>query len=119
MTHDNVLVDKSLAFAIRIVNCYKYLTEEKKEFVMSKQLFRSGTSVGANIHEAIEGQSRADFISKMSIALKEARESSYWLTLLHRTNYVEDNIFRSLRNDMDEIIRILIATIKTTKKNSL
>ncbi len=119
MTHDNVLVDKSLDFAIRIVNCYKYLTETQKEFVMSKQVFRSGTSIGANINEAIEGQSRADFVSKMSIALKEARETSYWLILLHRTNYLEDNVFLSMRDDVDEIIRILIASIKTTKKNGI
>ena len=119
MTHDNILVDKSLNFAIRIVNCYKYLTENQKEFVMSKQLFRSGTSIGANVNEAIEGQSRAYFISKMSIALKEARETSYWLILLHKTNYLEDKIFQSLRHDIDEIIRILIASIKTTKKNGL
>ena len=119
MIHDNILVDKSLEFAIRIVNCYKFLTENYKEFVMSKQLLRSGTSIGANINEAIEGQSRADFISKMNIALKEARETSYWLTLLYRTNYLEEKIIRSMRNDIDEIIRILIASIKTTKKNGL
>ena len=119
MTHDNILVDKSLNFAIRIVNCYKYLTENQKEFVMSKQVFRSGTSIGANVNEAIEGQSRADFISKMSIALKEARETSYWLELLHRTKFLEDNVCKSLKNDLDEIIRTLIASIKTTKKNGL
>jgi four helix bundle protein len=82
-------------------------------------MFRSGTSIGANIHEAIQGQSRADFISKMSISLKEASETSYWLVLLHKTNYLDDNVYSSLKSDLDEMIRILIATIKTTKKNEI
>ena len=85
---------------------------------MSKQVFRSGTSIGANIHEAVQGQSRADFVSKMSIALKEASETSYWLVLLHKTNYIDSNTYMSLKQDVDEIIKILIATIKTTKRNS-
>ena len=119
MTDNNILVDKALSFAIRIVNCYNYLTEEKKEFTMSKQMFRSGTSIGANIHEAIQGQSRADFVSKMSIALKEASETSYWLVLLQRTNFLDDKLSKSMKIDLDEIIRILVSTIKTTKKNSL
>ena len=118
MTENIILVDKSIAFAIRIVNCFNYLTD-KKEFTMSKQMFRSGTSIGANIHEAIQGQSRADFISKMSISLKEASETSYWLVLLHKTNYLDDNVYFSLKSDLDEMIRILIATIKTTKKNEI
>ena len=116
MKENNILVDKSIDFAIRMVNCSKFL-QEKNEFIMSKQLFRSGTSIGANIHEGIQGQSKADFISKLSIALKEASETSYWLVVLHRTDYLDDKIFVSLKNDLDEIIRILIATIKTTKKN--
>ena len=117
MTENNILVNKSIDFAIRIVNCYNYLTEEKKEFVMSKQAFRSGTSIGANIHEAIQGQSRADFLSKLSIALKEASETSYWLVILHKTEYLDDRLYDSMKADIDEIIRILISTIKTTKKN--
>ena len=116
MKENNILVDKSIDFAIRMVNCFKFL-QEKNEFIMSKQLFRSGTSIGANRHEGIQGQSKADFISKLSIALKEASETSYWLVVLNRTDYLEDKIFVSLKNDLDEIIRILIATIKTTKKN--
>ena len=119
MTENNILVDKSIAFAIRIVNCYNYLSEQKKEFTMSKQMFRSGTSIGANIHEAIQGQSRADFVSKMNIALKEASETSYWLLVLHKTAFLDDRVYQSLKCDIDEIIRILIATIKTTKKNDL
>lgn len=118
MTVNNILADKSIAFSIRIVHCYKYLTEERKEFIMSKQLFRSGTSIGANIHEGMQAQSKPDFISKLSIALKEASESSYWITLLHKTEYLDDNSFSSLKSDLDEIIRILISSIKTSKKNT-
>ena len=119
MTENNILVDKSIAFAIRIVNCYNYLSEQKKEFTMSKQMFRSGTSIGAIIHEAIQGQSRADLVSKMNIALKEASETSYWLLVLHKTAFLDYRVYQSLKCDVDEIIRILIATIKTTKKNDL
>ena len=117
MTHDNILADKSVDFAIRITNCYKYLVREKREDIMSKQLFRSGTSIGANIHEGIQGQSRADFVSKLNIALKEASETSYWLVVLHKANILEEKLFNSLKEDIDEIIRLLIASIKTTKKN--
>ncbi|MCR5044589.1 MAG: four helix bundle protein [Bacteroidaceae bacterium] len=117
MTHDNILADKSVDFAIRITNCYKYRMKEKREDIMSKQLFRSGTSIGANIHEGIQGQSRADFVSKLNIALKEASETSYWLVVLHKANILEEKLFNSLKEDIDEIIRLLIASIKTTKKN--
>ncbi len=117
MTHDNILADKSVDFAIRITNCYKYLMKEKREDIMSKQLFRSGTSIGANIHEGIQGQSKADFVSKLNIALKEASETSYWLIVLHKANILEEKLFNSLKEDIDEIIRLLIASIKTTKKN--
>ena len=84
---------------------------------MSKQLFRSGTSIGANIHEGIQGQSRADFVSKLNIALKEASETSYWLVVLHKANFLEEKLFNSLKEDLDEIMRLLIASIKTAKKN--
>ena len=117
MTKNNILLDKSISFAIRIVNCYNYLCNEKKEYVMSKQVFRSGTSIGANIHEAVQGQSRADFVSKLGIALKEASETSYWLVILYRTNHLEEKMYMSLKEDVDEIIQILISTIKTTKNN--
>ncbi len=90
---------------------------EKNEFIMSKQLFRSGTSIGANIHEGIQAQSKADFISKFGIALKEASETSYWLVVLNRAKYLDDVSYLSLKSDIDEIIRILVASIKTTKKN--
>ena len=90
---------------------------EKNEYIMSKQLFRSGTSIGANIHEGIQAQSKADFISKFGIALKEASETSYWLVVLNRAKYLDDVSYLSLKSDIDEIIRILVASIKTTKKN--
>ena len=100
-----------------MVKCFKFLTEEKKEFILSKQMLRSGTSIGANVHESIQAQSRADFVSKLSIALKEASETSYWLILLHKTDYINEQIFRSLKNDLDEIIRIIISTLKKIKEN--
>lgn len=117
MVENNILKDKSIAFAIRTVNCYKFLYKDKGEKVMSKQLLRCGTSIGANIHEGIYGQSVADFISKLSIALKEASETSYWLLILHETNYLSDEMYDSVKTDIDEIIKLLISSLKTTKKN--
>lgn len=110
---DNAIVEKSLNFAVRIVNVYKYMTNEHKEYVMSKQLLRSGTSIGANISEAQKGQSKADFAAKMNIALKEANETAYWLQLLCRTEYIDQTQFRSLYSDIDELISILTAICKT------
>ena len=117
MVDNNVLAEKTLNFAVRMVKCCHYLQEEKKDFVISNQLLRSGTSVGANVHEAIYAQSKADFISKLSIALKEASETSFWLVLLHRTEYLEEKVYLSLKSDIDEIIRISVSSIKTTRKN--
>ena len=110
------MATKSLDFAIRVVNGVKYLQDTQKEFVMSKQLLRSGTSIGANIHEGIYAQSKADFISKYSIALKEANESSYWLVLLFKTKYLSEEIYESMKTDVDEIIRMVIASLKTARK---
>ncbi len=107
---------KSRDFAIRIINCYKYLTEEKKEFVMSKQLLRCGTSIGANTRESKNAQSRTDFLSKLSIALKEADETAYWLDLLQATDYLDKKMFDSLNDDCTEIIKMLTAIIKTLKE---
>jgi four helix bundle protein len=107
MKKDNIIQQKSFAFAVRIVNLYKYLTSEKKEFVLSKQLLRSGTSIGANVEESIGGQSEKDFISKLSIAYKEARESMYWLKLLHATDYLTKEQAESLLADAEEICKIL------------
>ena len=117
MVENNVLSEKTLAFAIRVVNGYKYLVDNKKEFVLSKQFLRCGTSIGANSNEAIYAQSKADFVSKLSIALKEASETSYWLTLLYRTSYIEESMYVSMKKDLDEIIRIIVKTIKTTRMN--
>lgn len=116
---ENVLRTKSFYFAVQIVELYKHLTIERKEFVLSKQILRSGTSIGANVEEAIGGQSEADFMSKLSIAYKEARETSYWLKLLHETNYIETVEARKYLELCDELQRIMgssIKTIKTKKK---
>jgi four helix bundle protein len=116
MKEDNVIQTKSFAFAVRIVNVYKYLTKEKKEFVLSNQLLKSGTSIGANIEESIGGQSKADFLSKLSISYKEAREVKYWLRLLFATEYLNKEMFDSLFNDVEEILKI-IGKIQITLKN--
>ena len=107
MKTNNIIQQKSFAFAIRIVNLYKFLTTEKKEYVLSKQLLRSGTSVGANIEESIGGQSDKDFLSKISIAYKEARESVYWLKLLQATDYLSNEQAESLLNDAEELCKIM------------
>ena len=112
---DNVVKDKSLEFAVRIVNLYKFLVNEQKEFVMSKQILRSGTSIGANIREAEQAQSRADFINKLNIALKEANETEYWLELLHESEYIEEKTFNSIYADCQELIKLLVAITKTQK----
>ena len=107
---------KSFLFAVRIVNLCKYLRNTKKEHTLSKQLLRSGTSIGANIAEAEQAQSKADFISKMNIALKEAVETSYWLRLLQATEYLSDTEFSSIYSDSSELERMLTAIIKTAKQ---
>ena len=119
MKSNNVVQQKSFAFAIRIVNVYKYLTLEKKEFVLSKQLLRSGTSIGANINEAQDAQSKNDFISKLSISLKEARETKYWIELLRETDYLTDKEANNILEDLIEVIKLLVSIIKTTKENIL
>lgn len=113
----NLIVDKSVDFAIRIINLRKYLTSSKNEHVLSKQILRSGTSIGANITEGQEAQSKADFISKNSIALKECAETKYWLTLLERTDYISHDEFLSLNKDAEELYAMLVAIIKTAKAN--
>lgn len=114
----NILVDKSFKFAVRIVKLYKYLCEEKKEYILSKQLLRSGTSIGANINEAQDAQSTNDFISKLSISLKEARESKYWIELLKETDYLTDKEADNILDDTVEVIKLLVSIIKTTKINN-
>lgn len=115
MKQDNLIVDKSKAFALRIIKLYKYLCKDRNEYVLSKQLLRSGTSIGANIKEAIRGQSKPDFYAKLNIALKEASETEYWLELLHESDYIESPAFRSIYADCQELIRLLVAITKTQK----
>ena len=117
MKNNNVLVDKSFQFAIRTVKLYKYLCEDKKEFILSKQLLRAGTSIGANINESQDAQSKNDFVSKLSISLKEGRESKYWLELLKETDYLTNKEAESILNDLEEVIKLLVSIIKTTKEN--
>ncbi|WP_298119612.1 four helix bundle protein [Flavobacterium sp.] len=112
---ENIIQQKSFAFAVRSINAYKFLTQEKKEFILSKQFLRSATSIGANVEEAIGGQSNADFISKISISYKEARETIYWVRLLKETSYLNESEANSLLEDATEICKIL-AKIKITMK---
>jgi four helix bundle protein len=113
---DNIIKDKSKAFAIRIVRLYQYLLKNHKEYILSKQLLKSGTSVGANVKEALRGQSRADFISKMNIALKEISETEYWLEILHETGYINETQFTSIYKDCQELLKILYSIVKTSRK---
>ena len=117
MKEQNVVKDKSFEFAIRIINLYKHLTGSKQEFVISKQLLRSGTSIGANICEAEQAQSTADFLSKISISLKESCESDYWIRLLHRTDYISEQEYQSIIADCKELTKLLTSIIKSIKQN--
>ena len=114
---ENLLIDKSISFASRIIKLHQYLIRMKKESIISKQIVRSGTSIGANINEANYGQSKADFISKMHIALKETAETEYWLKLLIMSEYITEDMGKSLLEDCLEIKRILVASINTAKEN--
>ena len=114
-----MVAEKSYRFAVRIVKLCQYLQEEKHEFVLSQQVEKSGTSIRANITEGQQGQSRADFIAKLSIALKESSETKYWLSLLHDTGYLTDREYRSISSDCIEIEKLLTSILKTTKTKSL
>ena len=116
MKQDNLILDKSKAFAVRIVKLYQYLCDEKKEYVLSKQVLRSGTSIGANAKEAVRGQSKADFIAKMNIALKEASETEYWLELLYETAYLDKAQFDSIYADNQELLKILTSIVKSSNE---
>ena len=118
MKQEKIIQEKTFAFAIRIVNLYKFLCEEKKEFVLSKQVLRSGTSIGANIEESIGGQSDKDFFTKITIAYKEARETIYWLKLLFATNYLKQEQADSLLKDAEEICKIIGKIQITMKKRN-
>ena len=117
MSQDSVILSKSLQFAARIVKLYQYLTEEKHETVISKQIIRSGTSIGANANEAIYGVSKSDFIAKLQISLKETAETEYWLRLLVMSEYLSEPEGQSMIADCLEIKRILVSTLKTAKEN--
>lgn len=112
---DNILYEKSYTFAIQIVDLYKVLTNEQREFILSKQVLRSGTAIGALVRESKFAQSRADFISKLSIALKEANETLYWLELLHDTKYIVDSSFELIYANAKELTAILVSIVKTSK----
>ncbi|MDR1525071.1 MAG: four helix bundle protein [Tannerella sp.] len=113
----NVLKEKSYAFALRIVKAYKYLCYEQKEYVLSKQLLRSGTAIGALICEAQYGESSPDFVHKFAIALKEANETRYWLELLKDSAFIDENVFDSVNEECVELIKLLTSSIKTCKRN--
>jgi len=117
MKKDNIVQTKSYDFAVRIVKVYKYLCEEKREFTLSKQLLRSGTSIGANIEEAIGGQSKKDFFAKLTISYKEARESKYWIRLLTDTDYLSKEESESLLHQIEELLKI-IGSIQKSIRNS-
>ncbi|MDP3466614.1 MAG: four helix bundle protein [Sulfuricurvum sp.] len=119
MKQENIILDKSFAFAVRVVKLYQHLCNEKKEYVLSKQLLRSGTSIGANINEAQAGQSKNDFIAKMSISSKEARETKYWIDLLIATSYLnkDDKHTETLVSEIEEIIKMLISIVKSSQEN--
>lgn len=114
---ENIIQEKSKAFAVRIVKFYKYLCDEKKEYVLSKQILRSGTSVGANVRESKNAQSKADFISKMNIALKEADETAYWLELLVESEIIKKEQIADLYAENTEVIKILTSIVKSSKVN--
>ena len=114
---DTIIDQKSKAFAVRIVRFTRYLQEEKKEFVLSKQILRSGASIGANTRERKNAQSKADFVNKLSIALKEADETQYWLELLYESDILDKTMYNSLNNDLKEIIAIITSSIITAKNN--
>lgn len=119
MARESIVGEKSLAFGKRIAKCYRYLKDKKKETVMSKQLLRCGTSIGANVRESLYAQSRKDFISKLNIALKEAGETDYWLDVIHSADYFTDDEFTSLKDDNDQLLKLLTSIIKKTKENGL
>jgi four helix bundle protein len=116
MKIDNPVRDKSFSFALRIVKLYRYLQEEKKEYVLSKQVLRSGTAIGALIRESQYAESKADFIHKLAIALKEANETEYWIELLFQSEYLEQKSYQSIHTDIEELLKLLTSIIKTTKE---
>ncbi len=116
MKKENIIVTKTEAFSVRIINLHKYLENVKKEFAMSNQIYRCGTSIGANVAESINAQSTKDFISKLNIALKETDETEYWLRCLYHSGYITEKQYKSVFNDCHEILKILMSIVKTMKE---
>lgn len=116
-TNHNIVLEKAVAFSVRIVNLWKYLTNKKREYDLSRQVKRSGTSIGANITEAIYASSKKDFIAKLYIANKESHETEYWLNVLAKTDFITDEEYRSLYSDNEELSRLITSIIKTSKEN--
>ena len=114
---NDILTSKGFDFSLRIIKLYKYLTQKNKEYILSKQVLRSGTAIGALISEAEFAQSKADFINKMYVALKEANETRYWLKLLYHSDYITSEMFCSILPDIEELLRLLVSTTKTAKEN--
>ncbi len=114
---ENIVMIKSYAFALRIIKLYKYLITQQKEYVLSRQILRSGTAIGALVKEAEHAQSKADFLNKMNIALKEANETEYWLTLLKDSEYIDEKSFKSIQKESVELLKLLASIVKTTKEN--
>ena len=115
---DSIIKNKSFSFAIRIINLYKFLIENKREYVLSKQLLRSGTAVGALVREAQNAESSADFVHKLGVAQKENDETLYWLELLFETNYLDENEYNSIQNDANELLKMIRSAIITSKRNN-
>jgi len=114
---ENIIKNKSFAFSLRIIKLYKYLVEIKKEYVLSKQILRSGTSIGALVYESEHAESKADFIHKLSISLKEANETDYWLELLFQSEYINNSEYDSIKIDIQELLKLLVSIIKSSKLN--
>jgi four helix bundle protein len=114
---ENIIKTKSFAFSLRIIKLYKYLIESKKEYILSKQILRSGTAIGALIYESEHAESKADFIHKLSISLKEANETDYWLELLFQSEYINESEYDSVKNNISELLKLLVSIIKTSKSN--
>ena len=117
MAKENIVIDKSYAFALRIIKLYKYLADTHKEYIISKQVLRSGTAIGALLSELVYAQSKADFINKAHVALKEANETAYWLSLLKDSEYISIDSYNSIYTDCNELIKLLVSIVKTSKNN--
>ena len=117
MAKENIVIDKSYAFALRIIKLYKYLADTHKEYIISKQVLRSGTAIGALLSELVYAQSKADFINKAHVALKEAYETDYWLSLLKDSEYICIDSYNSIYTDCNELIKLLVSIVKTSKNN--